>query len=93
MSTTTETPTIDELRARLAQEETEEEAAERELGAAALDGPKIKAVSKKLIDTQAAVQGTKAAIRELKRRQGRSPVEPRHLRVDRGIHVPGGDGG
>ena len=70
MSTTTrETPTLEELRARLADQEAEARAAEGELGAATRVGPNIKTVWKKVIEVQAALQGTRAAISELERRQ------------------------
>ena len=96
-------PTIEGLRERLAEQEAEAAAAEEALGAATLDSPNPKAASKRLLDAQAAVQATKAALAELERREQAETErqqaiicragQPRDLHLDRRVHAAGRRGG
>src|SRR4051812_46025639 len=65
---TTEALTVDDLRARLAEHQSEVEEAERATGAAALDGVGERAAAKRLAAAYEAVRRTAAALEELERR-------------------------
>jgi len=77
VSTTTETPTVEQLREQLAEQEHEVEAARLALGAAALDSPNPRAASKRLTEAEAAVQRTVAAIAEVERREAKVAEQAR----------------
>jgi hypothetical protein len=71
MTTATEvtTSTLEQLRDRLEQQQAEVEAAKSALGAATLDTTDPRKASKRVVDAEAAVTRTEAAIAELERRK------------------------
>jgi hypothetical protein len=67
--TTTKAPTLEELRDRLAEQQAEAEAARASLGAATLDTTDPRKASKRIVDAEATVAATEAAIAEAERRE------------------------
>src|SRR5688500_14987510 len=68
-TTDTKPPTAEELREQLASHEETIAEAEREIGAAALDGKSSAAATKRIRDARTGVQRCQAALEELERRE------------------------
>jgi hypothetical protein len=77
MSTTTTEITADELRQQITNHEQEIAEAEREIGAAALDGKRPAAATKRARDGREAIRRCQAALAELERRETEAAEEAR----------------